>query len=421
MHLASSDDGAQGGPRLRLSMLQIPRRVALGATSCLLLASTDPPAYSLSPASPPLSPRLDAASLTPLSALGVASQAGELRYPAWLLGNWRVTNTISAFTMVSAEMVCPDSSRHAHADTKHIAQLLLAMRQPLGEAFVDGFTRAVAEDDVAQALPLQYNLRFVAADAPPADERLSVAQDRRFNAIEETNSFLGSDGGYVRECVYESSPAASPHGRLLLEVVDPPDESGGGGRSASSISSQLTLSFDWVQWDFAASGAFVTSELVRQRTRRPASTYEEASDETSYLEILTSFSRVPASSATSSRPPRAGRPASNEQAANKSAGQPPAMTRVRVRNRIAQYLELDLAEPPATRNSPQRATIGSGSAPAAAKSRSRREAAATALAAGRATSFFDYDWIMERIDDEPAAAGGPPRRALGELGSPRYI
>ena len=69
---------------------------------------------------------------------------------------------------------------------------------PLGEGFVDGFTRAVAEDDVAQATPITYSLRFVPATPPADDPTLCVAQDRRFNAIEETNAFLGADGGEVR-------------------------------------------------------------------------------------------------------------------------------------------------------------------------------------------------------------------------------
>ena len=73
------------------------RRTALLGAAALSVPVLQPPlpAFGLLP---PLSPRLDASSLTPLASL-VPSVAGELRYPSWMLGTWRVTNTVSSFTM----------------------------------------------------------------------------------------------------------------------------------------------------------------------------------------------------------------------------------------------------------------------------------------------------------------------------------
>ena len=191
-----------------------------------------------------------------------------------------------------------------------------------------------------------------------------MAQDRRFNAVEETNAFLGPDGGTVRQCVYECCGPMAPHGRLVIEVADAADKdvgSGGGGGGT-----RIELLIMWVQWGAASSGAFVTSELVRQRVTRSPDAYEaSAQDETTFLEILTRF-----------EPERfaGGRPAS----------QASAPQRVRVRNRIANYLSLD--------------GLGdSGLAPQLARE-TEREARMT-LAAGRAVSFFDYDWMLVRAGD----------------------
>ena len=101
-------------------------------------------------------------------------------------------------------------------------------------------------------------------------------------------------------------------------------------------------------------GAFVTSELVEQRTRRAADLYSEAQDERQYLEIITRFVRSPRSSSV-----------------------------IFARNRLVQYLTL-----PGLR----------------ADERDKR----AALAAGRAISFFDYDWTMERVSAAPL---GTPLRA----------
>lgn len=305
---------------------------------------------------PPLAPRLDARTLQPLSAVGVPSMLGDLRYPAWLEGTWRCTNTIERFSM------------------------------PLGAALVDGFTRATAEVDVGEQEQLQYDLRYVRSEESSSSE--PVAQDRRFNAIEETNAFLGLDAGAVQQCDYRCCAEGAPHGRLVIDVEDSPDEAGGGaGATAGRINGAATargttridLRMLWVQWGTASGGAFVTSELVRQRVTRAADAYEPtAQDETTFLEILTRFERETGSAGSAARP------------------------RVRVRNRIANYLSLGgLGED---------GTIALASAPiqlagsrTSSASLGRRmadsAAARTALAGGRAISFFDYDWTLERTDE----------------------
>ena len=279
-----------------------------------------------------------------------------------MIGTWRVTNTISRFTM------------------------------PLGESFVDGFTQAVAAEDVTAAIPLTYSLRFVEAEPAASDPDLCVAQDRRYNAIEETNAFLGSDGGAVRRGSYAANEAY-PHGRLLLEIEDPAEETGGGGgKGAAPTLSKLDIAFDWVGWDRADSGAFVTSELVRQRSLRPAGLYEEALDEESFLEIITSFNRKRGTTSSSS---------------SSSSSTPEVL---QVRNRLVQYLEFPIGGS---------SSVGRGASiveaePAGRANRSRSAEAMRLIAAGRATSFFDYDWRMERVDNS-----GEGQRRL-DFGSPRF-
>ena len=311
------------------------RRTALFAAGSLFGSS------DLSLAPPPLSPRFDAKTLSPLSTVGVPSRAGDLRYPDWLEGTWQVKNKLSRFSM------------------------------PLGTAFVDSFTQATAQVDVMQQQELRYALRFVRVEGSPLEE--PVSQDRRFNAIEETNAFLGEDGT-VRKCTYERNPTF-PHGHLLLEVEDAAEEDGGSGRSgrdATAVSTKIELNVLWAQWSVTSGGAFSTSELIRQRVARAPTAYEPGQDETAFVEILTRFERVKARS-----------------------GQPP---RVRVRNRIAQFLNLQGLGPdgePAASVLPLGAGGGaaSGQAVAARKSAEAR----TILADGRAISFFDYDWDMERV------------------------
>lgn len=322
---------------------------------------------------PPLSPRLDAKTLVPLTKFGVASRVGDLRYPSWMLGTWRVTNTISSFSM------------------------------PLGSAFVDPFTRAIAEEDIALAQPLKYLLRFVPTDPPLSDRSLCVAQDRKFNAIEEQNAFLGPDGGSVREGLYACSEPDAPHGRLVLSIADPPEDGNRGSSlaSPSAIISRVDLRFEWVQWDLAASGAFVTSEIVRQRTTRPRSTYEEALDEEQYLEIITSFRRVPRTPNGDGSPLRrqSSAPTASASTVAPSQRQPEVL---RVRNRLVQYLDLPGGDPP-------------GGAGTGARS---RKAMAAIAADGRSVSFFDYDWEMERI--EGAALDELRQDVAGTFGSPRF-
>lgn len=284
---------------------------------------------------PPLTPRLDAASLSPLTAFGVSSREGDLRYPQWLEGTWRARNRIAQFSM------------------------------PLGRAFVDAFTQATAEEDVALQEELEYLLRYTRTSPVGEEPTLTVAQDRQFNAVEETNAFLGDDGA-VRTCVHEVNPAF-PHGHLVIDVLDAVDEAGGGGKGTKQGSTRIELTVLWAQWGEASGGAFVTSELIRQRVTRAPGAYEPVGqDEVTLLEVLTRFERV-------------------------ASSRPSASPRVRVRNRIAQYLSLPGLGPEAD-----------------AGLRGKRMEIAK-IANGRAISFFDYDWELERIDDARSSALGSGR------------
>ena len=89
-------------------------------------------------------------------------------------------------------------------------------------------------------------------------------------------------------------------------------------------------------------------------------------DESSQLEILTRY-------------------APQRPAAGKATGGDGALPNVVLaRNRLVQYL-------------PPSGAAGAGS---------RRGRALSALAGDRATSFFDYDWRMERVLDDGKAPGG---------------
>ena len=253
------------------------RRAAAYAAAAICMPCSPPGLAWLPSIAPPLSPRLDAATLTPLSALGVASDPGELRYPAWLKGTWRVRNSISGFSM------------------------------PLGKVFVDDFLRATAIEDVDAALPLTYTLSFVDAPPPPSEPALRVAQDRRFNAVEETAAFCSTDGLVVTSGRYDVT-ATHPHGLILLEVGDADPRKGGGGSrkdsAARGATAQIEIDILWATWDAAASkGAFVTSELAVQRTTLPADEYfDQPAVETTYLEIITRFERPNTSAAPTLRP-----------------------------------------------------------------------------------------------------------------------
>ena len=329
------------------------RRAAACAAAALCLPSSPPGLAWLPSIAPPLSPRLDAATLTPLAALGVASDPGELRYPSWLKGTWRVRNSISGFSM------------------------------PLGKVFVDDFLRASAIEDVDAAVPLTYTLSFVDAPPPPSEPALSVAQDRRFNAVEETAAFCSTDGLVVTSGRYDVT-ATHPHGLILLEVGDADPRKGGAGAVGSrkdsatrGATAQIEIDIVWAAWDAAASkGAFVTSELAVQRTTLPADEYfDQPAVDTSYLEIITRFERPTTS-------PVLTQPGSSRSTSTATT------TTVRARNRLVQYLTLP-------------------GVPSGVESR-ERAAKLARLADGRAVSFFDYDWVMEKVTDDQGLGSGFP-------------
>ena len=357
---------------------KLSRRAAIGTAAAA--ASFGLPASSIV-LTPPLSPRLDAITLTPLSNL-VGSVPGDLRYPSWMKGTWRVRNSLSKFGM------------------------------PLGSAFVDGFTRATAQEDIDAAQAYQYTLSFVSAPSPPGEPDLCVAQDRRFNAVEETGAFLSTDGLIVTDGLYEVTPSA-PHGRILLSVGDA--NARGDSRAAeltsttgatslfvpavelgleqqptvlaatsTNSSTTIDLRIVWAIWEQKASkGAFVTSELAVQTTKLPADDWNpNESYETSIFEILTRFER----------------PVKRKSGKN-------GQEVVRARNRLVQYLSLpkeDGSDEFYYASSPE--NVGDAESARAAKARET-------LARGRAVSFFDYDWIMERAPEEEGGEFGTPRLA----------
>ena len=328
------------------------RRATICAAAAATLQAPTCGSARLLPSTLPLSPRLDASVLKPLTALGVTSAASDLRYPTWLKGTWRVKNTIAKFTM------------------------------PLGAAFVDSYLRASAQEDVNAAETLTYTLSFVDADPPKSDPTLTVAQDRRFNAVEETAAFLSSEGVVITNSAYEIN-AAYPHGRILLEACDRDAAGdsrvsgrGSGANSGGSVGrSTIDLRVDWAAWDESASGgAFVTSELATQRVILPPDEYfDQTAVDTTYLEIITRFERPQIVPIDRSRKPSG------------------TTTIVRARNRLVQYLALPGVTSSGSLNSSSRAAKLEG------------------LADGRAISYFDYDWIMEK----DLSSG------LGQLGSPK--
>lgn len=279
-----------------------------------------------------LSPRLESASLTPLLG-GVDSVTGDLRYPPWLAGTWRVTATTAGFQM------------------------------PLGRRFVDDALVAEARKDTR----VLYEYRFTEAPAPDGWPGLSVRQDRRFNAVNEENAFISSGGFRVERGRY-TSDGQSPHGRVLLDILDTDVASGLVDKTPSTESAtyekrvmfrfQSELDILWAAWEEASdpAGAFVTSEVTVQRQLLPTAGGTASEDvDTSYLELLTRFER-PASLALSERP-----------------------MSVRARYRVTQYLSLPGVP------LPTRATR-------AARSLAKQ-------AEDRAVSIIDYDLLMERISD----------------------
>jgi hypothetical protein len=255
---------------------------------------------------PPLSPRLDASVLSPLSERYCID--GELRYPEWLKGKWRVRSTVTGYTM------------------------------PIGERFIDEFTRVLAREDVDTRLQLTYELSFVGVAPPAGASALSVAQEKLDNAVAETDAFLSVDGPRVVGGRYEID-RDHPHGRTVLTVRS-------ADRDGGFVLDQRVV---WAASEAPSSAVFITSELVVQTGTNAGAT--EPSD-VSYYEILTRFER-----------------------SSRGGG-------VRARYRLAQYLTL-----PGVR------AVGPG---VRDDEEGRQLRALAKLANGRAVSFFDCEWTMER-------------------------
>ena len=143
----------------RWASLKMPRRAALDVLSAAAIVrwpAWPAAAAELSASPEPLSSRLDATRLTPLLSTE-RSMPGDLRYPTWLAGTWRVTTKGAGFAM------------------------------PLGPRFVEPELVAEARKPVR----LAYGARFLESQPPPAGSpSLSVQQDRRFNAIQEEGAFV---------------------------------------------------------------------------------------------------------------------------------------------------------------------------------------------------------------------------------------
>lgn len=318
------------------------RRGALSVAAATLLS---PPGPLVAVEPPPLASRLRSLRglVAPLSELGVPSLPGELRYPEWMLGTWRVTNVLQSFSM------------------------------PLGSAFVDDFTRLSAKEDIDNGEELEYLLRWVPApESVAGDDPLCAAQDRAFNALQETAAFLGDEEVAVEGARYGAPPGA-PHGLLELRLRDDdPGELGarGGGGARPSTSTEISLRVEWCRWELADRGgrqgrpaarggggaSFVTDELLSQTVVTRAGS-KRATRESTLLETITKFEE---------RPPT-----------------PAAPARIVARNRIIQYL------------------LPTGSA---RKPPSRDEATRAALAGSRAVAVFDYAWVLEPASDAERAA-----------------
>ena len=233
----------------------------------------------------PLTGRLGAASKlsVPLRDLGVASQTGQLHYPNWLLGSWRLHNAITGFTM------------------------------PLGSAFADGFTAYSARDDIHREVAYDYSMRFLAApvgeDAAAEAAGFGVIQDRAYNAAEETRAFLEDDGVRVERSRYSSDRQVAPHGLIILEL----EEDG-----AEAARTTIQLEVQWCQWQLLENGAFVTDEMILQRLTTSGVAGQQPISEFTCIESITCF-----------EPPR--------REARRGSGQSERET-VRARNRLAQYL-----------------------------------------------------------------------------------
>lgn len=216
-----------------------------------------------------LTGRILADRLMPPSASGAPSAGGDLRYPAWLAGTWRVTNT--------------------NGDP--------AISLPLGPRFVD----PLLIEEAQRRSSRRYLLRYV--DSPtdgcgPPIAGLSVRQDRRFNAIQEEGAFI-EPAGFVVEGGTYMCDSAHPHGMVKLSILDQDATAGLRDRGDASTSgtyevlprvafrSTSELDVVWAAWEPESDVAFVTSELVVQRELLP--TGETLA--TTFLEQLTRFER----------------------------------------------------------------------------------------------------------------------------------
>lgn len=248
------------------------RRVLLLSTASLatipLRARSEPP-----PSIPALSTRLRKLELMAPSA-ALESVPGELRYPAWLSGTWRVTNT-------NAEP---------------------AISLPLGSKFVDPNLIAEAKKASSRRYLSQYVDGTAAGACGQPVVGLPVRQDRRFNTMQEENAFIKSGGFVVEQATY-TCDAIHPHGSVLLQILDTdataavrtPDASSSSSAyemiQKTAFRSRSELDVVWAAWEAAADDAsFITSEMTVQREVLP--TGEELA--TSYLELLTKFERPPA-------------------------------------------------------------------------------------------------------------------------------
>lgn len=228
--------------------------------------------------------------------------------------------------------------------TWRIRNRIRAFSTPLGRGAVDPFTLASAAQDLAEHEELHYLLRWEPGKTDPT----RCVQDRAFNGAQETAAFLGAGGGSVTRSNFEISPQ-HPHGVLRVEVADPP-----GAVGAATTSVQISI--ECAQSEEGA-GAFVTSELLAQRVSQPdvklaglrpaeeeSSSFAVSRGESSFAETITSFEW----------------PHVDERGAET----------VRARNRIAAY------------------------APAAARSSGAQQPRAES----GAVTFYDYDWVLTRVN-----------------------
>ena len=281
---------------------------------------------------PTLSERFSSTRLKPLSDR-MPSMDGDLRYPKWMAGKWRATNTAVGFTT------------------------------PLGQRFVDPYLLKIGQSDATTSKQRRYLLGYEEGFPPPAEQpTLTVRQARPFSTIQEERAFTASKETVIERGVFTRN-AAHPHGRVVLDVKNDitPDGKplspyvGAGWEVRKTVKSQLELDIMWAAWEESGDNAFVTSELAVQRAELPRGAVDET-----YLEILFRFERQSLTGAAEEQSPETA----------------PPPNAVRARYRVAQYLSLPDA-----------------ALPAAATKEARKLAKE---AAGRAVALLDYDVLLER-------------------------